>query len=109
VFLESNYCPSLLEAGPYPLRLKRRVAGPLGHLANEQAADLARSLENTRVTQLVLVHLSRSNNEPARALDVVASRAHRLRVDVLPHGEARRYEVVGGAGLRGAEQLQLAF
>ena len=70
VFLESNYCPRLLETGPYPLRLKRRVAGPLGHLANDQTADLARSLEDTRVSRLVLVHLSRTNNSPERALDV---------------------------------------
>jgi phosphoribosyl 1,2-cyclic phosphodiesterase len=109
VFLESNYCPQLLEAGPYPPRLKQRVAGPLGHLANEQAADLARALENTRVQDLVLVHLSRTNNDPARALDVVASRAHRLRVEALPHGDARRYDVTAGSGLRGAEQLSLAF
>ncbi|MBV9945786.1 MAG: MBL fold metallo-hydrolase, partial [Myxococcales bacterium] len=29
VFLEANYCPELLEIGPYPPRLKRRVGGPL--------------------------------------------------------------------------------
>lgn len=109
VFLESNYCPRLLETGPYPMRLKRRVAGPLGHLSNDQTADLARSLENTRVSHLVLVHISRTNNSPAQALDVVASKAHRLPVEALPHGEPRRFDVVGGAGLRGAEQLSLAF
>ena len=67
VFLESNYCPRLLETGPYPLRLKRRVGGPLGHLANEQAAELAACLEGTRVRALVLVHLSRTNNSARRA------------------------------------------
>jgi phosphoribosyl 1,2-cyclic phosphodiesterase len=111
VFLESNYCPQLLETGPYPPRLKRRVAGPLGHLANEQTADLARALENTRVARLVLVHVSRTNNSPARALDVVASRAHRLHVEALPHGEPRRFDIAGGTGrdFAGAEQLALGF
>ena len=39
VLLEANYCPRLLESGPYPTSLKRRIGGPRGHLANEQAAQ----------------------------------------------------------------------
>ena len=112
VFLESNYCAEMLESGPYPLHLKRRVAGPVGHLANEQTAELARSLEDTRVARLVLVHLSRTNNTPARALEVVSSRAHRLRVEALAHGQPHRFDVVAGEGGRafaGAEQLPLGF
>ena len=109
MLLESNYCPGLLETGPYPMSVKRRVAGPLGHLSNVQTAEFARALENTRVSRLVLVHLSRSNNSPERALDAVAGRAHRLQVEAMTDGEARRYDVTGGAGLRGAEQLPLAF
>jgi phosphoribosyl 1,2-cyclic phosphodiesterase len=109
VFLESNYCPRLLESGPYPPRLKSRVAGPLGHLANDQAADLARSLEDTRVARLVLVHLSRTNNTPERALETVASRARRLPVEVLPHAEPRRFDVTSGHWSKAAEQLGLAF
>jgi hypothetical protein len=102
VFLESNYCPLLLETGPYPLRLKRRVAGPIGHLANEQTAELARSLEDTRVARLVLVHLSRTNNSPERALEVVSSRAHRLRVEALA---ARRAAPLRRRRRRGRERF----
>jgi phosphoribosyl 1,2-cyclic phosphodiesterase len=109
VFLESNYCPQLLETGPYPLRLKRRVGGPLGHLANDQAAELARSLEGTRVARLVLVHLSRTNNTPERALDAVASRLRALPVEALPHAEPRRFDVTAGHWSAAAEQLGLAF
>jgi phosphoribosyl 1,2-cyclic phosphodiesterase len=93
VLLESNYCPRMLEAGPYPPRLRARVAGPLGHLANEQAAQLARSLEDTRVAQLVLIHLSRANNSPERALDVVTSAVRRLPVQAIPHGDPRALDV----------------
>ena len=107
VFLESNYCPSLLESGPYPLRLKRRVGGPLGHLANEQTADLAASFEDSRVSRLVLVHLSRTNNTPERAHEVVASRVRRLAVEVLPNGEPRRFAV--GRSLRETPGEQLGF
>jgi phosphoribosyl 1,2-cyclic phosphodiesterase len=109
VMLESNYCPQMLETGPYPLRLKRRVGGPLGHLANEQAAEVASALEDTRVSRLLLVHLSRTNNTPERALTVVGSRLKRLPVEVLPHGVPRTFEVTATAGLRGAEQLALGF
>lgn len=109
VFLESNHCPRLLETGPYPLRLKRRVAGPLGHLANEQAAELAASLQDTRVGRVVLAHLSRTNNTPERALEVVASRARRLTIEALPHGEPRRFDVAPGPWSAAAEQLAFAF
>jgi phosphoribosyl 1,2-cyclic phosphodiesterase len=115
VMLESNYCPELLEAGPYPPKLKRRVGGPLGHLANQQTADLAVALEGTRVSRLVLAHISRTNNTPERALAAVASRLRRLPVEALPHGEPRRLDVlevleVGESRrMAHAEQLGLPF
>jgi phosphoribosyl 1,2-cyclic phosphodiesterase len=109
VMLEANHCPQLLEAGPYPPRLKRRVAGSLGHLANAQAADLAATLEDTRVSRLVLAHLSRTNNSPERALATVASRLRRLPVEALLHGEPRRLDVSAAGRLAFAEQLGLGF
>ena len=109
VFLESNYCPRMLEIGPYPLRLKRRVGGPLGHLANEQTAELAATLQDTRVSRLVLVHLSRANNTPDRACATVSSRAPRLPVEALPHGEPRRFEVAPGTWPKAAGQLAFTF
>ena len=109
VLLESNYCPELLRGGPYPPRLKERVLGPLGHLGNQQAAELALSLQDTRVSRLVLAHLSRANNTPDRALDVVRSRAHRLRVEALPHAASRLIEVDRRRILRTVDQLAFAF
>jgi phosphoribosyl 1,2-cyclic phosphodiesterase len=109
VMLEANYCPAMLEAGPYPPRLKRRVAGPLGHLANEQAADLAAALEDTRVSRLVLAHLSRTNNSPERALAAVERRLRRLPVEALLHGEPRALDVTGSGRMRHAEQLGFRF
>jgi phosphoribosyl 1,2-cyclic phosphodiesterase len=107
VFLESNYCPQLLEIGPYPPKLKRRVGGPLGHLANQQTAELAAGLEDTRVARLVLVHLSRANNTRERALDTVRSRVRRLPVEALDHGGSGRFALEGRR--RRAEQLAFAF
>ncbi len=112
VFLEANHCPQLLADGPYPERLKRRVGGPLGHLANAQAGALAANLEDTRVSRIVLVHLSRANNTPERAMDAIASRVRRLPVEVLAHGEPRCFELAACASAsayRRAEQLAFAF
>jgi phosphoribosyl 1,2-cyclic phosphodiesterase len=109
VMLEANHCPAMLEAGPYPPRLKRRVAGPLGHLTNEQAADLAAALEDTRVSRLVLAHLSRTNNSPERALAAVGKRLRRLPFEALLQGEPRKLEVQGIRRLAHAEQLRFGF
>jgi phosphoribosyl 1,2-cyclic phosphodiesterase len=109
VLLEANYCPRMLDEGPYPPRLRARVAGPLGHLANEQAAEVARALEDTRVSRLVLVHLSRANNTPARALDVVGASVRRLAVDALTHGASYLFDVASNASPAYAEQLAFGF
>jgi len=109
VFLESNYCPAMLDVGPYPPRLRSRVAGPIGHLANAQAAEVVASLAGTRAGKVILVHLSRANNAPARALEVVAERARGTEVDVLPHGEPRRFDVTPSIVRAPFQQLGFAF
>jgi hypothetical protein len=57
-------------------------------LSNTQTADLAARLVGSRMARMWLAHLSRSNNTPARALEVVATRARRIDVDVLPPSSA---------------------
>lgn len=67
VLLESNHEPSMLERGPYPDFLKRRIASNVGHLSNQQAAELlARLAPGTR--EVVLMHLSERCNSPMLAL-----------------------------------------
>jgi phosphoribosyl 1,2-cyclic phosphodiesterase len=82
--VEANHCTEMLAFSEYPDVVKRRVGGGFGHLSNEQTAELAARLVGSRVARLWLGHLSRSNNTPARALEVVATRARRIDVDVLP-------------------------
>jgi phosphoribosyl 1,2-cyclic phosphodiesterase len=110
VLVEANYCPRLLEVGPYPPNLRRRVGGPLGHLANEQTAALAARLAGSRVVTLLLGHLSLANNTPERALEVVRARARSLPVEVVPNGAPRVVDfavALLGAGPRA--QLALPF
>jgi phosphoribosyl 1,2-cyclic phosphodiesterase len=69
VFLESNYDPAMLAAGPYPAYLKQRIKGPRGHLSNIEAADiLRRASEAKRLKWACLSHLSEQNNHPDVAL-----------------------------------------
>lgn len=67
VMLESNHDPEMLASGPYPPFLKKRVASELGHLSNDQAAELLASLA-PGFRHVVLMHLSEKNNSPELAL-----------------------------------------
>ena len=71
--LECNHDPRLLHEGPYPWSLKRRIAGPWGHLANDAAAALLTALDQSRLRTLVAAHLSRSNNRPELAQAALAA------------------------------------
>jgi len=65
LLLECNHDEEMLRTSSYPPFLKRRVAGPYGHLANSAAAYLAQSvLAAGRLRQVVAGHLSEQNNKP---------------------------------------------
>lgn len=66
--IESNHDPDMLERGPYPWPLKRRIAGHLGHLSNGESAGLLGSLLHPGLRHVVLAHLSRTNNRPEIAV-----------------------------------------
>ena len=68
VLIESNHDLDLLQNGPYPAFLKRRITSARGHLSNAQAHALLRVLPSETHT-VVLMHLSKSNNRPDLALD----------------------------------------
>jgi phosphoribosyl 1,2-cyclic phosphodiesterase len=70
--LECNHDEDLLAAGPYPARLKRRVAGSLGHLSNAQAAALLQAVASSRLRHVVALHLSEVNNQPGLAQAALA-------------------------------------
>lgn len=70
--LESNHDERMLACGPYPHYLKQRVAGPLGHLSNSQAAQAATQLVGSHTRALVAMHLSQENNRPSLAVGSLA-------------------------------------
>jgi phosphoribosyl 1,2-cyclic phosphodiesterase len=69
--LEANHDPDWLTRGPYSASLKRRIRSRRGHLSNRQAADAAVALAPHGLKDLVLAHLSKTNNSPARACGTV--------------------------------------
>lgn len=69
--IECNHDPDLLRTGPYPYPLKRRIAGPQGHLSNREGAGLCALCAQEGAKTLVLAHLSQHNNTPRLALDAV--------------------------------------
>ncbi len=71
--LECNHDAQLLAAGDYPYSLKQRVGGRLGHLNNQQAADILAKLDTRRLQHLIAAHLSHKNNTPELALAALGS------------------------------------
>jgi phosphoribosyl 1,2-cyclic phosphodiesterase len=88
VLLESNYDPDMLAGGPYPEFLKKRIAGPGGHISNVEAADLLQSKSTARLKWVCLAHLSADNNTPELAVET----HHRILGRRLPIMAASRYE-----------------
>ena len=72
ILLESNHDVNMLRMGPYPYKLKLRVLGENGHLSNEDCGSAIVSLlKNDKKKQIVLGHLSGTNNHPDLAYQTV--------------------------------------
>ncbi len=99
--LESNYDPRMLAAGPYPANLKARIRSDAGHISNAEAATLVRDHGGDRLRQVMLAHLSETNNHPRVALATfqeiaqAALAAGRLRLAVAPRHQPSEPIFVG--------------
>ncbi len=67
IHIESNHDVRMLENGPYPYVLKRRILSTTGHLSNEACAAELPDLIRHGTTRIFLGHLSRENNMPTLA------------------------------------------
>lgn len=72
LLLECNHDRELLAHSAYPPFLKQRIAGPQGHLSNEESAALAKALVHPQLNLIVAAHLSERNNRPELAQDLLA-------------------------------------
>ena len=74
VLLESNHDLDMLKNGKYPYMLKQRILSNNGHLSNDAAAKIVGLLSHdreSRVTKIVLGHISENNNTEQLAFDTV--------------------------------------
>ena len=89
VVIESNYDDGMLNYGPYPEHLKRRIRGTGGHLSNVEAATVIDETRSRRLKWVCLCHLSEENNEPE-----IARKTHEeIHGDELQVYVASRYQV----------------
>lgn len=89
IMLESNYDRNMLDCGPYPYMLKRRIRGDRGHLSNEACSEALSRLVKNGSTYFVLGHLSEQNNLPEIAYETsrlkLAADSLRERLDYVLH------------------------
>ncbi len=91
VLLESNFDPTMLANCSRPEPVKRRIAGPHGHISNFEAAELLLASASQRMQWACLGHLSEENNSPKLAL----ATHKKILGNRLPLFLASRYEVSG--------------
>ena len=72
IILESNHDVAMLKNGDYPYYLKRRILSDIGHLSNDQCAQILQKLARTNVQHVILGHLSQQNNRADLAFDCAA-------------------------------------
>ena len=89
--LESNHDIRMLQAGPYPWHLKKRILGDCGHLSNDDAGRLLTDILHDHLTGILLAHLSEVNNLPELAYE--AARVEIELSDTPYHGEDFRLQV----------------
>ena len=97
VIIESNHDIDMLRYGEYPYYLKQRILSPRGHLSNDACAELATKLSFCGTKYIILGHLSRENNTPAKAFSAVSSAVNNsaTKVYVAPEGEMLSLELGG--------------
>ena len=76
LFLEANYCPDMLQNGPYPWFLKKRIASDTGHLSNIDAVNFLEKLHESdcKSRKIYLCHLSDKNNCPDKLDSLIKER-----------------------------------
>jgi phosphoribosyl 1,2-cyclic phosphodiesterase len=70
--LECNHDAGMLKDSSYPEKLKQRIGGRFGHLANHTAAELLARLDCSRLKHVIAAHLSQTNNRPELASEALA-------------------------------------
>ena len=71
LFIEANHDINMLQVGPYPYYLKRRILSNRGHLSNERSGQLLCDIMTENTREVFLGHLSKDNNYSELAYETV--------------------------------------
>ena len=102
ILLEANHDIRMLQAGPYPYPLKRRIVSDYGHLCNEACGQLLARIWHPGLTNVLLGHISQENNLPDLARLAVKAEidtadipvmSDELTIEAIPHGASSRLVV----------------
>jgi Metal-dependent hydrolases of the beta-lactamase superfamily I len=97
LLIEANHDVNMLQVGPYPYYLKKRILGERGHLSNELSGQLLSRILNDDMQAIVLGHLSKDNNLPELAYETVrveiAMADNEYKAGDFPISVAKRSEV----------------
>ena len=94
LILEANYDPDMLENGPYPWHLKRRIQSRSGHLSNGQSKRLLMELQHKGLEHVILAHLSETNNAPKKVLAEISKALTRCKPRLSVASQHRCGEVI---------------
>lgn len=108
LMLESNHDEEMLRTGPYPVYLQRRIRSDTGHLSNREAGEVLGSRASARWREVVLLHLSETNNTPRHATES-ATRALRGSAARRPVTAAPQDAVAGPFGAGGGARVQFSL
>ncbi|MEO9022799.1 MAG: MBL fold metallo-hydrolase [Ginsengibacter sp.] len=103
-FLEANYDEEMLENGGYPIYLKNRIRGGMGHLSNKQALELFVTYHPKNMSYLLLSHLSKNNNSPELVQGLFDAYAEGVNIIV-----ASRYKETQVFQINDVEKQQISF
>jgi len=107
VVIEANHDERMLQNNPfYPTFLKKRILSPFGHLSNRDCAKACLTLAQSGVKQIILAHLSESNNHPELAYQTVVDY---LYSHGIVEGEDVKIEVAGANKMSGLFQVNTQF
>lgn len=83
LILESNHDLKMLQEGPYPYFVKRRIESEIGHFSNLHSGLCVLEHANKRLKNVMLAHLSEINNKPSLAINTF-QRLMKERLDLNP-------------------------
>jgi phosphoribosyl 1,2-cyclic phosphodiesterase len=83
LIMETNHDLKMLQEGPYPYSLKRRIDSEIGHFSNFNSAACVLEHSNSKLKNVMLAHLSEINNTPLLAFNTF-NNMMKERVDLNP-------------------------